>query len=389
MAAGTKLTTTYPFLTLLLPLAILALITIAAFIHAIDSNFDTLAALWTSCNGPLLFGEPRLHSPLCFAIHFFQSAHATLRGRLEQAIIVSFLAALATITAVESGAGVQHRADHEAWTDKKKDKDEKENQMEEGQRYKEGGLISQKLIENLTIPWLLYSLALGALSWQAIIIPAFLYRPQKKAQPQNLSQLQSWTGETPTEVDADADTDPHSPAVPLSIVLGLFLPATLMLLHPSAPVPIILFLLFPLWVTLIQHLLRPLTSHLTTQSNNKLFVFMPPMIASTLAHIIFLLSLFSSPSIFTPSNDAIATTAALLLLEIDHAAIYLATLYWIYIKSHTNTNSVLATLAATVTLGPGAGMCVGWLYHGAGKAKEPTERERRKSGKATGCFFEL
>lgn len=388
MAAGIKLTTTHPYLTLLLPLAILALVTIAAFVHAIYSNINTLVAFWTPCNGPRLLGQPELPTPLCFAIHFFQSAHATLRGRLEQAIIVSFLAGLATITAVESSSGVQNRADHEAWTDEKKAKNENENKVEEARKDWGAGLISQKLIENLTIPWLLYSLALGALSWQAIIIPAFLYCRQQKSQSQASSQLQPWTGETST--DTGVEKDIHSPAIPLSIALGLFLPATLMLLHPSAPLPIILFLLFPLWVTLIQRLLRPLTSQLTwSNKTSKTLLFIPPVIASTLAHIIFLLSIFSSPSILTPSNDDTATAAALLLLEIDHAAIYLATLYWIYIESNAKTNSVFTTLATTIALGPGAGICAGWLYDHGGKAQKPVGRERRKGGKATGCFFEL
>lgn len=384
MAAGIKLTTTDPFLTLL-PLAILAFITIAAFIHAIHSNFKILAALWTPCNGPPLLSQPGLPTPLCFAIHFFQSAHATLRGRLEQAIIVSFLAGLATITAVESDARVQYRAENEPWSDEKRRKNE--NKVEEARKDWGEGLISQKIIANLTIPWLLYSLALGALVWEGIIIPAFLYRQHEKPQSQGPSQLQPWTGETSTNIGVSADA--RSLTIPLSIALGLFLPAALMLFYPSAPLPIVLFLLFPLWVTLIQTLLRPLTSRLTRSNNtSETLLFIPPIIASTLAHMTLLLSLITTTSsAMYPSNDATAT--ALLLLELDHAAIYLATLYWIYIKSNTNTNNVLATLAASIALGPGAGICVGWLYDHRGKAKESGESERRKGGKATGCFFEL
>lgn len=394
MAAGIKLTTPSPFLTLFLPLAILALLTIAAFAHAIHNNFDILASLWTPCNGPAVLGKPVVPAPLCFAIHFFQSAHATWRGRLEQAIIVSFLAGLATITAVKSGAQSQYLENDEAGADKKKR--EKKSQVERAQSdWGKGGLISQEIIANLTVPWLLYSLALGALAWQGIIIPAFLYRRHQQSQSQAPSQLRLQTGWTYTDADADVvNEDAHSLVVPLSIALGLFLPATIMLLNPSAPLPIIFFLLFPLSVTLIEYLIRRLTSQLTTQSTNKFLLFLPPTIASILAHITFLLSLTTTTT--TPSthphNDATATAtdAALVLLEIDHAAIYLTTLYWIYIKTNKNIGNVLATLATTITLGPGAGICVGWLYHRDDKATESTgKEEKRKGGKATRCFFEL
>lgn len=404
MAAGIKLTKTYPFPPLFLPLAILALVTIAAFIHAVHTNFSTLAALWTPCNGPPFLSQPDLPTPLCFAIHFFQNAHATLRGRLEQAIIVCFLAGLATITAVESGVEVQHQADHEACADEKKSN--KENNLEEAQKYwDEKGSIGHKIMANLTISWLLYSLALGALAWQAIIVPAFLYRQHQKRNSQTQSQLHMQTDRTNADADV-ADTNAYSPAIPLSIALGLFLPATLMLLLPSAPLPIILFLLFPLWVTLIKSLLHPLTSFLITSQSkniNKELLFIPPIIASTIAHIIFLFfitttstSTITDPSIYSgddASASASASTATLLLLEIDHAAIYLTTLYWIYIQFNTNIISVLVTLVATIAIGPGAAICVGWLYNNQNRhrtsTKGPTNKERRKSGKATGCFFEL
>lgn len=346
-----KFTITYPVLTILLPLAVLALATIIAFVLAIHSNFAPLASLWTPCAAPQLLGQS-LPTPLCFAIHFFQAAHATPHARLEQAVIVSFLAGLATITAVQ--VAQTRRADVEVGDEKKK--------KTQRRRAGKGDMFSQAIIANLTIPWLLYSLALGALAWQGIIIPAFLYR-RRKQQPQD------------SEADAGV-INAHSLTVALSIVLGLFLPAAIVLLHPTAPLPIILFLLFPMWITLARCLLGPLTTHLAHL--NKISLFVPPILASTIAHITFILSLYTSSSSSRAAHHP-APAAAILLLELDHAAIFLAVLYWIRLEA--GTHGVLATLAATVALGPGAGVCVGWLCRCAGSA------ERRRSGKATGSFF--
>ncbi|KAJ4416561.1 hypothetical protein N0V82_006683 [Gnomoniopsis sp. IMI 355080] len=379
--ATLKLTTTHPFLTTMIPLAILALATIIAFILAIHSNYTSLASLWTPCTGAgaaaggcfhQLLSRP-LPTPLCFAIHFFQAAHATTSARIEQAVITSFLAGLATITAVES-ARVTRRADAAVVVVARGD-GEKEEEKEWGKNERPrrmGEVTSRAVIANLTIPWLLYSLALGALAWQGIIIPAFLYRRRHQFE------------EAP-----DTEEDPHAPAtIPLSVALGLFLPATIMLLHPTAPLPIILFLLFPIWVTLTHHLLRPLTSHLLTLPKNKILLYAPPIIASTLAHIAFLLYLLTTttlssslPQVAATADDSrSAAHAALLLLELDHVAIFLAALYWIHLEA--GAHGVLTTLATTIALGPGAGVCVGWAYRGG---KKPMERQ--KSGKATGSFF--
>ncbi|KAJ4388875.1 hypothetical protein N0V93_006336 [Gnomoniopsis smithogilvyi] len=348
--ASTKLTLNHPFLISLLPLAALALTTIIAFIHAIYSNYTTLASLWAPCTNPQLLGRP-IPTPVCFAIHFFQAAHATPHARLEQAVIVSFLVGLATITAVE---GPRIRGMDIVAGDEKKKKNKKKGP-------RRGDLISQAIIANLTIPWLLYSLAFGALAWQGIIIPAFLYRRRHQSQP--------------SEADAGVTTH-YSPTIPLSIILGLFLPAGTMLLHPAAALPIILFLLFPVWTTLAHHLLHPLTSRFTLP--NKTLLYAPAIIASTVAHIAFILSLLTNLGSQDGDRPA-AHAAALFLLELDHVAIFLTALYWIRLGS--GAHGVLVTLAATIALGPGAGVCLGWLY----PCEESTERRRRR--KATGTFF--
>lgn len=340
----------------LLPLLALALATIAAFLVAIRREYASLASLWTSC-APQPLG--RLPAPLCFAIHFFQAAHASPRTRLEQAVIVSFLAGLATITAVEGARARRAEA---------RDKTAQTTTTTTTTPPPPPPRLSRTIAANLAVPWLLYNVALGALAWQGIIIPALL-RERWRQQPLRIGRA----GE------ADA-ADGHSLAIPLSIALGLLLPAAAMLLHPSAPILILLFLLFPVWISLTHRLHYPLAPVLRQRA-----IFALPILVSALAHVALLVSLFTSPA-----NRTSPTHSAILLLELDHAAIFLAVLYWILLEA--GVHGVLATVAATVLLGPGAGVCVGWLSRcdestTATTVTAKTTPGRREHGKATRCFF--
>lgn len=375
----------HPFLipTALLPLAALALATIAAFLFAYRSEPTALASLWTPCSSSSSSSSSHpLPTPLCFAIHFFQAAHAAPRPRLEQAMIVALLAALATITAVESAQVRRRQAESLARTEETA-KREEPGPATRRRRPRE---LSLAIVSHLTVPWLLYNLALGALAWQAIIIPAFLHRRSRRPrQPRN------------TRAGAGTDAAPApSLAIPLSIAIGLLVPAANMLQHPTAPLPILLFLLFPLWTSLAHRLLLLLLFPLNPgRLRSKTAAFALPILASALAHVALLFHLFSSPAAAAPLPTT--TQAAIRLLELDHAAIYLAALYWILLEA--GIRAVLAALTTTVLLGPGAGLCVGWLYRAEEQEEEEepttttmttmmTETGRRKGGKATtGTFF--
>lgn len=315
----------------LLPLILLALATIAAFATAISSEWANLSLLWTPCS----ITTTPVPTPLCFALNFFRAAHASPISRLEQAAIVAFLAALATITASEAAAARREDAH-----DEKRTTPDRKGELAQPSRGATRSSLASSIIENLAVPWLLYNVALGALAWQGIIIPAFLHESAHR---------------TP-RLDHDKRPQQHSLAIPLSVTLGLFLPASAMLLYPQNPLPIIAFLLFPLWISLAQRLLTQLP--LPGITANKAAFYAPALLASTLAHAALLLTLTSTSA----STTLPRTRSAMLLLELDHAAIFLAVLYWLHRETGGAQRSVARVVAVSLVLGPGAGVCVGWMY---------------------------
>ncbi|CAN8096011.1 unnamed protein product [Discula destructiva] len=355
-----------------LPLCSLALATTAAFIATIQSEWADLAPLWTNCslNGgtggittTTTATTTSLPAPLCLAIRFFQAAHASTRGQLEQAAIVSFLAALATVTATEAETAARTRAMRGG-----------EQHHHEGTKRgysssssSSSSLAAAAVIGNLAVPWLLYSCALGALAWQCIIIPAFLHETasRRRHRRRERHEPQAATGRDKDEDDAAA-AGVHSLAIPLSIAFGLLLPAVLMLLFPRNPVLIIIFLLFPIWIALARRLLITLLP--PASQPNPTATFALPIILSALSHtalcIYFLTSPSSSADQNPPPPPPPPSHSALHLLELDHAAIFLAALHWLYRKTdddQPNTLALARTLAVSLVLGPGAGVCVGWM----------------------------
>lgn len=232
--------------------------------------------------------------------------------------------------------------------------------MAEPRREDSGRTLASKVIDNLTVPWLLYNCALGALAWQGIIIPAFLHDASSQRH-------------RATATATDRSPERHSLAIPLSIALGLLLPASLMLLSPRNPALIILFLLFPIWISLTRSLLtHPHPpggfTKLTNKTTSPTLIYAPAILASTAAHAALLLTHLGPSSTDTLKDHTSTTTrAALLLLELDHAAIFLAVLYWLYHLDNTDSGrrrghrSVLLAVAVSLVIGPGAGICVGWM----------------------------
>lgn len=344
MASSLSWTTRFPPL----PLSLLAfaVATVTAFAVTIYGDFAEVPPLWTSCSS-------YIPTPVCFAVHFFQEAHGTLHGRLEQAVIVSFLSALSNITAIES-VRARRRAAMNSTTTTTKD-------MKPGSahRKKEDQGLSLKIVNNLTIPWLLYGLVMGALAWQLIIVPAFLHLHHKYPGP----QLQQQRQETRNNINHHQANNPdaYPLSIPLSIALGLLLPVISMLLYPTAIIPVLLFLFFPILITLAHKLLSTFVLHTTT--NSSVVFHAIPILASAFSHaaILFL------PIENTPASSAGA--AALRFLRLDHIVIYVTVLYWIAStttktsSSTTSITNVLTTIATTAVLGPGAGICIGWIMH--------------------------
>lgn len=342
------------------PLAVLALGTIAAFLVAINKNFENLVLLWTACSSPS-YNPSSLPTPICFAVLFFRTALNSTRSKLEEAAIVGFLASLATITAVES---TKFAIVSEDGSDKLARNELTRRKQAEGVR--KGPVLSRKIVDNLEWSWLLYNLAAGALAWQAIIIPAFL----------NLQR----SGERSVATTVRSKEPIESLSIAISVAFGLLVPSTLMILQASST-PIILFwLMFPIWISYIRNIagLFMNTVMPAAQKRGKKYItglgprLLPhaiPIIYSTVSHILLV------KHVFTGINDrSDLTRSAVLLLEIDHLAIFLTFLYWIWERSNTTVTSgrpiptvgnrlwpIIYTLVISLLLGPGAGVCFGWV----------------------------
>lgn len=380
-----------PFKTrVLIPLAVLALGTIAAFLVAINHNFDQLARLWAQ--GSSTSNSWGLPTPLCFAVLFFQAALDSTRSKFEEAAIIGFLAGLSTITATErircEMPGLQTPTAHPLQGNGQKRTPEEERRSINAQerRNKIVGL-SRRVVDNLTIPWLLYNLAAGALAWQAIIIPAFLYEQHS---------TRSTTSSRPKQLTKTNATSENI-AITLGVALGLLAPSTLMIINPASTATILVWLVFPIWVSLIQWAVHFLSQRLVpvstvinqganveTKLGPLLAPYALPIIYSIVSHFLLVKNLCTQEDDRDP-----LTRSAVLLLEIDHVAIFVAFLYWAWAKSAMtatvrgmNTESetetlgsntvrpknglqaVFVTLLSSLFLGPGAGVCLGWVVAG-------------------------
>lgn len=363
---------------ILAPLAVLALGTIVAFLVAINNNFDHLAHLWTQCSS----SRPKLPTALCFAVLFFQTALDSTRSRLEEAVIIGFLAGLSTITAVESTRCERALTPAHSLGIRNESKglsNGKSNIMDQGSS-KQAVSFCRRVVSNVALPWLLYNLAAGALAWQAIIIPAFLHERHTTA---------GRTTTTPSEIARLKASECIS--IMLGVALGLLAPSTWMIINPDSTTTILFWLVFPVWVSLTQRAVQFLVQRAhsvssdTNSSNDTSLASMIapyslPVIYSAVAHFL----LFKN--LFTKSDDrGPLTRSAVLLLEIDHLAIFAAFLYWVWantVMSTTRTTTnvgtglqnrsilrsskglqvVLITVLSSIVLGPGAGVCLGWVF---------------------------
>lgn len=446
------------------PLAVLALGTVAAFLVAITTNWANLAHLWTQCSSSSSSSAPQLPTQaLRFAVLFFQTAlDGAARPRREEAVIVGLLAALATVTAVESSSSGRSRRTGSSSSSSSTSSSPKKSgrrpqdasatsgsmteEEDEDTTHDEAVTVSNnKVLDNLTLVWLLYQLAAGALAWQVIIIPAFLKHEQQQQQQQQQRQQQRGPGKPSTTTTTT--TSHENIAIPAGVALGLLVPSTLMLLRPSSTATVLVWLFFPLWVSSIRRIVLETFKVLGRRGGapppqsppsfpswvNIVLPYVIPVLYSAVAHVLLVEGILY-PSSFSTQQEAAAggqaqarTRSAMLLLEIDHLAIFLAFLYWVWARTSirlthltnnnkttlvpsrsttTTTTPVLVTLAATLLLGPGAGVCLGWLSssscpwmrspdsknwepelqqdRGGGEASVPAPSTPSPSGRATG-----
>lgn len=405
----------------LLPILPLALATLAAFALAIRSGWTDLCGMWTRCSSTDTALLPTT-TPLCFAVSFFQTPLvASRRARLEEAAIVGLLAGLAAVTSTEAeaararaiGADRTHRGESGGERSGGGGHEKAAGLLKTGpggsSNSSSRSNLSARIVENPVVPWFIYRLALGAFSWQGIIVPASIVEHHQH----RLGSSQSTQLDSRPRIGSGSDSGSNAVAgddqqedtgssstfsIPLSITLGLLLPSALMLALPTSTIAILAWLMFPLWISLTQ---QRLTSSTPTTRHPYASFFLPHAIPillwSASAHAFLLADLLQLIPPATDDDDpsssssSTATTAraAMLLLEVDHAAIFATYLYWTHATSPSRRAGLRAAAVAVTSallLGPGAGVCVGWLARrrvaGAGGGREVIEEETGRQQRA-------
>lgn len=377
----------------LLPLAPLTILTATAFAQVICSGWTDFSSIWTRCASrsaaaaaDLIFLPGRLQSTVCSAVAFFsEPLAASLIARLEQAAIVGLLAGLATVTAVEATSALTRKNSKDGSSQRSKQKIGRSGDVS-GDRKSSGSgtTISTRIVESPTIPWLLYQLAMGAFCWLSIIVPAAITHHHQQEQQRQLT-----AGQNDTQKGADAAKQAHSTlAIPLSITLGLLLPSALLLVLPTSTPIVLIWLIFPIWISLTQRLLSILNLPKATDP----ILYTIPVLWSAAAHALLSLQ-FLAPHLIPSTIQTLlspvaapasptAVRSSMLLLEVDHAAILATYLYWLLATTTpgARTRVIATSVVSTLLLGPGAGVCIGWWSRGAVSSSNSESRPQEPDG---------
>ncbi|KAL1902404.1 hypothetical protein Sste5346_001384 [Sporothrix stenoceras] len=309
------------------------------FVHS-DVN---VAMIFSQCHArarlPILSRIPVLGTPSCFLVSFFQEALARTSNRAfaTMSVVLSFIGSLLTVSTVEAA------------------------------RICNGPSV---LIAYPTGPWLVFNLVGGAMVWELLIIPAFFRRSKEI-----IKSADGAAGGDNGEGAANPSTRPDSRhlavvsevvAIPVAVALGYVVPSLVMLVTDK-PVAIAVWLFFPVYVSLIrqgvrfairsvgQH--RPgRTLHLESHKPALLAVYAVPILCSVLSHGLVLWGFLTNQ----PDDRQELTRSTLRFIEIDLFFIVLTVLYWILVEAGWRVVGVV--LGASLLLGPGAGLCIGWIY---------------------------
>ncbi|TFB03857.1 hypothetical protein CCMA1212_004117 [Trichoderma ghanense] len=323
-----------PLRTLLLPPLLLAMATTAAlFLH---SDVD-IALLWSRCHAraqiPALSRVPLLGTPSCFLVSFFHAALDSLRSRAVMAAVLAYVGALATVCTVEAARRCNR---------------------------------SSGLIARPTVWWLLFNLLGGAVVWQLVIVPAFLHRAKALVAAAEEEEEEEEDDAVRTAEERLEDRtlpDSEAVAIPIAVAVGYFVPSALMLaLHSPATIGI--WLLFPLYVSIVRQAVRyvverirrasPVSIHHESHWQCVVLVYALPIALSVAAHVLLLWNIARHDD---DRKKMTRLTAS--FIEIDVQFIAFTVLYWVFVEAGWRVP--LAMVAISVVAGPGAGVCLGWL----------------------------
>ncbi|KAK0614572.1 hypothetical protein B0T14DRAFT_499810 [Immersiella caudata] len=324
----------YPLRILLIVPVLLALLTgYTLYLHS-DTN---IYMLYSQCHArsrlPFLSHLPLLGTPSCFLVSFFQEALASMRTLGPMAAILSFTAALLTVTTVEAA------------------------------RICNSPSI---LIAYPTGPWLIFNLVGGAIAWELLILPAFFHRSRAiiVARARGTAELAGPAdpnfGEAMRHLAKVAETI----AIPVAVALGCVVPSIVMLVLDD-PVAIIAWLFFPVWVSLIRQAVRRVvlalhterwhaTFHLESSKVALVGMYAVPILCSVVSHGLMVWSLARG------DDRKEMTRATIKCVVINIFFVGLTVLYWLFVEAGWRPAALM--VVASVVLGPGAGICIGWIY---------------------------
>ncbi|KAK2070430.1 hypothetical protein P8C59_004920 [Phyllachora maydis] len=356
---------------LLLPLLLLSVATVVALFLHTDTN---IAMLYSQCHArarlPALTHSAlpsALATPLCFILSLFAEATgagagtdgpSSLRAAALLAAQLAFLAALVTTSLVES-ARIRNRP--------------------------------SRTIRCPTPALLLAVLAAGALAWELVLVPAHLRRGRAVVRSRRSGErVLEGARATDPDLGERARALRAGPAevlaVPAAVAAGFVAPSGAMLLL-GCPAAVAAWLAFPVWVMLVRVAVRAGVNAVVARRRTAaaaaaggpeerdggrrgvmevppvllessrgalLGVYAGPVLLSAAAHVFLLVSA-------TMRDDRLEMTrAALHFILIHGLSIGLTVLYWLFVEAGWRV--VVATVAAAAVLGPGAGVCIGWVY---------------------------
>lgn len=311
---------------------------------------DTLnmAALYSQCRAharlPYVSQVPVLGAPACFLVSFFELALDSARAWARMTVALAFLAALLTVSLVESERLSNRRT---------------------------------ALIARPTIPWLFFNLLpiVGPLVWDLVLLPSFLRRAkqiQLRRQSAAAEQVRDANPDIDREVRA-LSSQVEVLAIPIAVWAGFVVPSVAMLVSHH-PVAIAVWLFFPLWVAVVRHVVQivgvnavrdPGPFHLESSWPALLTVYAVPTACSVLAHGALIAN-------FLAREDRREMTRAVIrFIEIDMAIVAATVVYWLLVEA--GVLLTLGSLVLSVVLGPGAGLCGGWILREKAIEKYPDD----------------
>lgn len=249
----------------------------------------------------------------------------------------------------------------------------------EGARVCNGGNV---VIAYPTGPLLVFNLVGGAFVWEVVVVPAFLHRVGGV-----LRAREGRAGEGTMGGDDEMEVSPLDPdlgqdmrhlgneaeavAIPVAVLLGFILPSVLMLAL-GTPLAVGIWLFSPIYVSLIRKAVRallprlksrpdnpddphPRSLHLESHRPSLALVYAAPVLFSVLSHVLLIWHLAMEKD---DRRDVTRATLGFIVINVVFTA--LTVLYWLFVEVGWRVVGVMVCVA--VVLGPGAGVCAGWVY---------------------------